>query len=527
MTAAATVDLSAIYGAMTLDEKRALELLVDPASTTPVSLVAWVDRVYREAAGDEARRYQWYPHAKRLADVLERVADGVLKRVIITMPPRMGKSLLTSQLFSSYYVARYPERFVALASYSAELAHTFSRNARRFYRDGLGVSDTGGETDTMATWETGKGGGLWAVGVRGSATGRGASLLICDDVLKDAAEAASETIQRGNYEWFQSVAMTRLEPHGAVVIISTRWHQRDLVGQLLAAEDGDAPERWHVVNFPAVAEEPEPHRWPVTVTAEPDDRAVGEPLCPERLPLARMAQIQGGAAYWWSALYQQRPSPREGGQFKRNWFEVVPARPADDEITARVRAWDTAATEGGGDYTAGVLMLRTRSDVYYVEHVVRGQWASGARDQRIRQTAVSDGREVLQLGSEDPGAAGKDSALAFRRLMDGYRVVTLRESGSKEVRADPFASAAYCDNSESGRIKLVRGEWNEAFLAELANFPHGAHDDQVDAASNAYARLSKKASSTGKGYEPFHPGSMRSAEQGTLAGGYSVFRNRG
>ena len=472
------------WGDYTPDEQALALAYADDESPVPMSFVEFCHAVNPA--------YQWYEYNTRLADVLQLVADGWHKRVMVYMPPRLGKSTMVSQLFSAYYLYRFPHRWVALGSYGADLAYDMSRLSKANYIAALGSEHTGGETEAVKHWETGKGGGEWAVGVRGPATGRGASLWLIDDPVKDPTEAASETTQRRNIDWFHTVAMTRLAKGGAVVIIQTRYDMLDLSGQLLAAEDGDAPEGWHIVCFPAEYTPPETYDWPATCTIEPDWRTrEGETVCPERLDPAFLSQRKRANPYAWNALYQQNPTPREGGMFHRTWFEVVPGPPPPNEVAALARWWDIAATEAGGDYTAGVKMCKTRSGVYYVLDVVRGQWASGERDKHIRQTATQDGQRVRQLGPQDPGAAGKDMARAFTKLLDGYPVSVFTETGSKETRADPLASAAYTDDPLGGRIKIVRGEWNEALLAELAAFPYGTHDDQVDAASGVYNYLSR------------------------------------
>ena len=190
------------------------------------------------------------------------------------------------------------------------------------------------------------------------------------------------------------------------------------------------------------------------------------------LPLVDRERLLGGN--W-------KIRPTAGTVFQRQWFEIVPAAPA---IAQRVRAWDKAATEAGGDWTAGVRMAKAPNGVIYIEDVQRKQLSPGGRDRLIRQTAELDGRVVKVRGEQEPGAAGKSDALAFVQLLQGFTVRTEPATGDKVTRAGPLASQA-----EVGNVKLVRGEWNEAFLSELERFPDGANDDQVDAASAAYDEL--------------------------------------
>ena len=187
-------------------------------------------------------------------------------------------------------------------------------------------------------------------------------------------------------------------------------------------------------------------------------------------------------AYTFAGQYQQRPAPREGGNFQRRWFgEPVGAAPADAK---RVRGWDLAASAAKGDWTAGVLMARDKAGIFYVEHVERFRGSAHDVEQAIRNTAWQDGKQVHIRLPQDPGQAGKGQAEYLIRALAGWTVTAERETGSKETRASPFASQC-----EAGNVKLVAGPWNAAFLAELENFPMGAHDDQVDAAAGAFERL--------------------------------------
>lgn len=444
-------------------------------ATRPLSFRAFVDLVHP--------RYQWYRHCEILANVLQRVADGDLKRAMVFMPPRHGKSETVSRLFPAYYLYRHPERWTGVNSYAAGLAYTFSRAARDNYiRAGGKLSD---DAAAVGHWETGRGGGLWAAGVGGPITGKGFHLGLIDDPLKNAEEASSEVIREKQWDWYNSTFYTRAEPDAAIVVVLTRWHEDDLAGRLLEQE-ADEPERWHIVNLPAIAED-EPVEIPDTCTAESDWREPGEPLCPERYSLAKLRAMEKRiGTYFWGALYQQRPRPKEGNRFKWDWFGYLEAKPA---VAERVRYWDTAGTEGGGDYTVGVLMARTPAGEYVIEDVVRGQWSPSRRDQEIlaateRDAATYGRRQVVTWLEHEAGIGGKERTQAIIRLLAGHKVHAERVTGSKESRADPLASQA-----EAGNVKLFRAPWNRAFLNELCDFPHGKHDDQVDAASGAFNKL--------------------------------------
>jgi hypothetical protein len=289
-------------------------------------------------------RFQFYPHCELLETICERIAAGELKRVLIMLPPRHSKSEMVSRLFSAYYLKRHPDRFVGINSYSAELAYTLSRASRENYiSSGSKVKD---DVSAVKHWETPEGGGIWAAGVGGSITGKGFHLGIIDDPIKNAEEASSETIREKHKEWYSSTFYTRQEPDAAIVVIQTRWHEDDLTGWLLNEEiDGEEPEQWHVVSLPAIAEEPP--QIPASCTLEPDIRPTGEALCPPRYNEAKLAKMKARIGdYHFGALYQQRPSPKQGLFFHVDKLEIVDAAPAQ---AMRCRGWDQAATAGGAN----------------------------------------------------------------------------------------------------------------------------------------------------------------------------------
>lgn len=402
---------------------------------------------------------------------------------MIFLPPRHSKSELFSRLFSAYYLLRNPHHFVGINSYSADLAYTLSRASREnFIQCGGVVKD---DVAAVKHWETPQGGGLWAAGVGGSITGKGFHLGIIDDPLKNAEEAASDVIREKHKEWYSSTFYTRQEPDAAIVVIQTRWHEDDLSGWLLNEEiEGEQPENWHVVCLPAIAEESQ--SFPESCTIERDKREDGEALCPERYNETKLSKIKARIGeYHFGALYQQRPTSKQGLFFHVDKLEIVPTAPVEGR---RARGWDKAATLDGGDYTAGVKILKGNDGLFYVMDVTRGQWDTASRDRTIRQTAVTDGLGVRHIGEQEPGSGGKESAENFVRMLAGYGVNTVAATNAKEVRADPFSSQV-----NAGNVRLVKGDWNRAYLEELRQFPHGKHDDQVDASSLAFNELNQAA----------------------------------
>lgn len=466
-----------------------------------LSFVGWVNAYHP--------RYQWYEFNLRVAELLQAVADGIIKRLMIFLPPRHGKSELVSRLFSAYFLYLYPHKWVGVCSYGASLAETLSRNARANFLAGGG--EMRHDSKSVSHWETSGGGGLWAAGVGGGILGKGFSLGIIDDPVKDAMEAASTTTQSVHQEWWQSTFYTRRDPEAAIVIVMQRWHELDLAGWLLKSEyDRRIPECWHVIAWEALKEPETPpetsevdplglgplgdnvdpskvqrvanYIWPSTVSIEPDWRQPGEALCPERYDAEDLLGIKDGlSSYYWSALYQQRPRPREGLLFKVEHFKSIHTAQLP-RMRIMVRAWDYGATEDTGDYTAGIKIGIGTDGNVYIMHGVRGQWSSGKRDKIIKTHVQADGKMTLQGREQEPGSSGKDTAVIFRNAFPGYRTFTWRPTGSKFERADPLVSAG-----ENGKIFIVIGPWMQWIIDELVAFGSGSsHDDVADATSAAY-----------------------------------------
>jgi len=410
--------------------------------------------------------YNWrWSYLLYLQDELERVANGECSRLIVMMPPRHAKTSTVTVRFPVWWMERRSALRVIVAGYNQVLANKFSRMSRKLAQMRLGL-----DRRAVEEWMTENGGWYRAVGVGGGFTGMGANLIIIDDPIKSREEAQSLTYRERVWEWYTNDLYTRLEPGGAIILVMTRWHEDDLAGRILSSGDAD---NWRIVRLPALAEE-----------GDPLGRSPGEALNPDRYPVEELFKIKSVLGTWaFEALYQQRPMPAEGGFFKREWFsKFVDAVPA--EVEGRVRYWDKAATADGGDYTVGARMSYTAEGVFYIEDVVRGRWSPGERDKIIKQCAEIDPPGTQFWLEQEPGSSGVDSVQALIRLLAGYSVHADRATGSKQVRAEPFA--AQC---EAGNVVLVKGYWNNLFLDELLVFPNGQHDDQVDAISGAFSKI--------------------------------------
>lgn len=425
--------------------------------------------------------------AASLTQFVQDVVDGKQPRLMIFAPPRSGKSEQVSRRLPAWALGKHPDLQFIGASYSADLANRMSRDVQRIiesdnYADvfpdaKLPQKGDTNHTRTQDLFEiVGHKGAYRAAGVGGGITGMGADIGVIDDPVKDAKEANSKTFRDSVWEWYTTTFYTRLSPKSGILLCMTRWHEDDLAGRLLkAAEIGDG-DQWQVIDYPAIAEKDEKHR------------KEGEALHPERFPLSRLVKIMraiGSRA--WSALYQGRPTSKTGGVFLTDRFITVDAIPAG-VIIKRVRAWDFAATKDGGDYTTGVLMGEGNDGRYYILDVVRGQYSSLEVESVLKATASRDGYDVEIHLPQDPGAAGKAQAQRQVSLLSGYIAKSERMTGDKVTRAAAFAAQV-----EAGNVLLLRGSWNDEFINELGDFPLGKHDDQVDAAADAFNDLARGA----------------------------------
>ena len=301
------------------------------------------------------------PHHELIISKLEAIERGEIKRLMIFLPPRHGKSFITSSIFPAWFLGRHPEYHVIFATYGQELSDDFGRRVRNFIADRVHQEifpncRLSEDSTSVRRFNTTASGAYFAVGRGGPITGRGANLLLIDDPIKDREEANSETIRRALHEWYASVAYTRLMPGGAIIIIQTRWHEDDLAGWLLREH---ANEKWDVLSLPAIAEQDESFR------------KEGEPLWPEKFPLPDLENIRaltGGRV--WASLYQQRPAAAEGVIFKRDWWQFF-SPPLTVKLDQIVQSWDTAFKKGTENDFSVCTTWGVTSDGYYLLHVWR------------------------------------------------------------------------------------------------------------------------------------------------------------
>ncbi|UIU47079.1 terminase large subunit [Microcystis phage MinS1] len=433
---------------------------------------------------------------QRLAQLLD-TPDG---RLIITLPPQEGKSTRVAKDFIVWALKHRPWLRVVGASYGQGLANRNGRAIRNIIRSnpdlGLTLATDNG---SASEWQlAGHDGGLVSVGIGAGLTGRPADLMVIDDPVKDRKEADSETYRQSVWDWWTDVASTRLAPGAPVVVILTRWHDDDLAGRLLAAPDGHL---WQVLNIPAQADHD-----PTKGETDPLGREPGEYLesARGRTPAQWEAIRTRVGARTWSALYQGRPSAAGGTIFKRdNWRYYDLPLWLDRGDGARVltdyddllQSWDmTFKDTDGTDRVVGQVWMRRGANCYLLDQVCR------------RMDFVETLRAFIALSAKWPQALvklveDKANGPAVIRML-GNRlpgIIPEEPDGSKVARA-----SAVSPLHEAGNLWLPSPElapWVGDYVEELAAFPTGAHDDQVDGTSQALKRLALDPLYAGETYD--------------------------
>jgi len=422
---------------------------------------------------------RWFPyeHLLFLNRKLVDVAAGRIKRLMVSMPPRHGKSELVSRYFPAWFLGTFPDKRIILVSYEADFAATWGRKARDLLEE-HGPSLFGirvlGKSSAANRWDVeGHEGGMVTAGVNGPITGRGADIGIIDDPVKNDQEAISVTYQERAYEWYKSTFRTRIQRDGAIILIMTRWHENDLAGKLLAAQEEEG-EKWEVVSLPATAED-----------NDPLGREFGQPLCPDLFTKDALESIKKAVgSYWWASLYQQRPSPAEGGIFKRNWWQYYRRLP--DKFDEIIQSWDmTFKDTKTADYVVGQVWGRKGANKYLLDQV-RDRMDFPATIQAVRTLSAKWPQARAKLVEDK--ANGPAVIATLKREISG--LIPFEPQGSKESRA-----WAVSPEVEAGNVYLPDpsiAPWVHDFIEECAAFPNGANDDQVDAMSQALMRLNKQ-----------------------------------
>lgn len=432
-------------------------------ATSPTYQMGWV---HAEICGE-------------LEDFLAAVRRKESPRLLLTMPPRHGKSEIASRRFPAYALGRDPDLSIIATSYSADLASRMNRDVQRIIDDEayraifpgtrLCGKNSGDGIRTADLFEiVGHRGVYRSAGVGGGITGMGGDIILIDDPIKDRAEADSPTIRNRVWDWYTSTLYTRLAPGGGIIVIQTRWHMDDLAGRLLEAQRSGQGDAWRVVNFPAIAEEDEPHR------------KAGEALHPERYPLEQLQAIRAAiGSRDWAALYQQRPAPDGGAIFRAEWLRFWLPKDLPQTFDRLCISWDMTFKDGDdSDYVVGQVWGRKGADFFLLDQV-RARMGFTATLAAFR--ALADKWPQAQRKLVEDKANGPAVIDSLRHAVPG--IIPVEPDGSKLARAHAVTTFF-----EAGNVHLPHPSvcgWSADYVAELTSFPAAAHDDQVDATTQA------------------------------------------
>ena len=444
-------------------------------------------------------------------DDLEKNTLGC-NRLLITMPPRHGKSWLASTLFPVYYLARKANRNVLATSYNQDLAKTFGRQTRDHARElivpqafpDFRMSD---ESKAVDDWRTTMGGGYYATGLGGSTTGRAATLLLIDDPIKAREEADSATQRNKTWSYYISALSTRKQPEPdgnppIEVVILTRWHPDDLAGRIMETEDWKEG-AWRHINFPAIRRVKSEVRSSVVSLPKDDPRHVPknklstvgpskryffeekeEALWPERFPLDELRKRERLDAREFASLYQQTPFIKGGNLIKASWWRKVSEVPKCSTV---IIAADTAfkKTETADYSVMIVLGLDDLNDIHVLD-IIRDKYDfPELKRAAITLNAKWRGRGLRGLYVED--RASGQSLIQELRNQSGMSVIPVKVGNDKVSRLN-----AVLPLIEGGRVYLPdMAVWLDAFMEEAQSFPSGKHDDQIDALSMGLEAIAK------------------------------------
>ena len=410
-------------------------------------------------------------HLQALTERLEAVERGEIKRLICLMPPRHGKSELISLRFPCWYLARHPEDYIVQAGYAESIALTHSRKARDIFcslemtrlfplihhrPERPGQEQVIPERQAAHEWGATQGGSYYAVGIGGGLTGRGFNIGIIDDPVKDAEEAASETIRERVWDWYTTVFRTRAQPNAAIIVVMTRWHQDDLVGRLLnQAKEDPASDQWEVLHFKAIIE--------------------GKALWPERYPLSVLDKIRasiGGRAF--ASLYQGEPTVAEGQIIKREWWQYFKELPV---FKRKVHSWDTAFKDKSqNDYSVCTVWGEADNGFCLLD-----VWRGRVEFPELKRVAISlHNRDMPNAVIVEDAASGQSLIQELQRNTS-MPVLPVKVDTNKVARANAVTPLI-----EAGKVFLPESApWLYDYIEEMSGFPNAEHDDQVDSTTQA------------------------------------------
>ena len=437
-----------------------------------------VQKSLLEYAKFQMPEYQTPAHIQLLAHKLEEVERGNIKRLAIFMPPRHGKSQLTSQFFPAWYLGRNPSKFVIATTYAQDLADDFGRSVRNQIQDEdynriFTDCTLSKDSSSVRRFHTTGSGVYYAVGAGGAITGRGAHLLLIDDPIKGREDADSDAMRSNLIDWYRSTAYSRLMPGGSIILIQTRWHEDDLAGWILRET---SHEPWEVIELPAVLDEK---------ASKILKRPKGQALWPEAYDKKRLEEIKKTAgSREWNSLYMQRPSAEEGNILKRYWWKEW-KEDNPPECNYILQSWDTAYTvKSTSDYSAVTTWG------IFEHNGIQNAILLSARRERWEFPELKS--EAINLYNEF-----KPDVVLIEAKASGWSLIQeLQRAGIpitpfNPKKADKKTRAhSVTPLFESGRVWYPSSKyWAEDVINQCAQFPSSNYDDLVDSTTQALMRL--------------------------------------
>jgi predicted phage terminase large subunit-like protein len=424
------------------------------------------------------------PHHRLIAEAMEKVAKGEILRLIISMPPRHGKSELVTRCGTAWFAGLNPWAQIILGGYAQDFAETeFGRKIKRLmdtdrYKEVFPEISFGGGSKAVDELMLSAGGQIMSKGRGGGTTGKGADLFIIDDPIKDAKEADSETIRKDVWEWFNTVASTRLMPGGRIVIIMTRWHEDDLVGRLI---DPQHPQhnpaiarQWTVLKLPGVFTEEH------TEIAKVLGKKVGDSLWPARYPPEHINNIRIQSPRTYTALYQGDPTPPEGSLFQADWLhEYRPEDlPAFDKLNIFAASDHATSLKRHGDPSViGLIGVDYKQNVYVLPDLV---WKKLPIDQLVEAMLQRMRKYQPRYWWMENENISKAFGPFLRKRMIEENVycpiVAVTPSADKVLR-----SSAIQGRMQQGKVFFPGyAPWWPQAKNQILRFPNALHDDFVD-----------------------------------------------
>ena len=424
---------------------------------------------------------KWGWAMETICQHLEAVTNGSITRLLMNVPPGTSKSTLVSVMWPAWEWIQNPQLRYISTAHKADLATRDNMKCRRliqsdWYQSRFPIKLVG-DQNAKTKFENSHTGFRESMAFV-SMTGARGDRVILDDPLS-ADDANSEAALMAAERAFTETLPTRVNnEQSAIVVIMQRLSERDTSGLII---DRKLP--YVHLNLPMRFEEE--NKCTTSIGFEDPRTEDGELLFPERFSETQVNDFEKVmGSYSFAGQMQQRPVPRSGGLFNREWLKTISAMPNNCK---QARGWDLAATvKDSAAYTAGVGIAQAPSGDLIIFDVVRGKWSGNGVRNVILETAKSDGQKTRQSIPQDPGQSGKAQVSLFSQDLAGFDCRFSPESGDKITRALPIAAQA-----EAGNVYLLEGEWNKEFIDECAMFPNGKFKDQVDALSRAYSELLK------------------------------------